>query len=171
MVPASLLLFSRSALIDLALALFSCSHCFLLIPWLCSHCWDFRMFLHCLLVKPIAAYFLPFFLCLLLLLSSSLLPAFFPQDSLILLCLVYYFLFLKYSPDPRPATLQPRCPLFSQPAFRSSCFTQQITPVWWEAVTVLKLLPLLQAARGLYFSCAGGYRPSYGQVRAWHSIK
>lgn len=137
-----MLLFSRSALNDLALASFSCSHHFLLIPCLCSHCWDFLVFLRCLWVKPVPAYFLPFCLCLplLLLLSPSLLPVLFSQDSLILLCLIYYFSILKYSPDPRSAAPWPRCPLFSQLAFRSSCFTQQqITPAWWEAAAVSQL--------------------------------
>lgn len=150
--PASWLLFSRSALIDLLLALLSCSHCSLLILWRCS---CLLGFLHCLLVKYIPAYFLPFCLSLLLLLSPSLFPALFLEDSLILLCLGYYFPTLKHSPDPQPAAPWPRC-----------CFPSQLSGAAVKLSSrhsslVRKQLLVLQLEE-LHRSCSLVWKPPMG---------
>lgn len=96
--------------------------------------------------------------------SPSLLLAFFFQDSLILLHFIYYFPIPKCSPQPQRAAPWPKCPLFSQ---------QQVIPAWWEAVQRRwqELLPCLEAAHGLYFSCGLYFRTFYGQTCAWHGSK
>lgn len=112
-VPDSLLLFPRSALIDLALASFSCSHCFLLVPWLCSHCWDFCVFQSCPLLKLIPAYFLPSCFCLLS--SFWLLPFFRTHYSVT--CLLFL-----------PPEIHPRSPICSSTAqMLTVCFPRQLS--------------------------------------------
>lgn len=176
--PASLLLFSRSDLTDLPLASFSCSHCFLLTPWLCSHCWHFCVFLHCLLVKLTPAYFLRFGLYLLLLLSPSLLPAFFLQDLLILLWeesiispswnIAHFFDLQLHGSDAPcfPAGFHEQ--MFDTAAAYSCLVGDSCCTAAWG--TQQDLLPHLEVDCVLY-SDVEGYRPSYGWVHAWHSIK
>lgn len=113
------------------------------------------MLLCFVLVKMILVHFLPFCLCLLVLPLSCFLSFF--QDLLILLHLIYYFPIPKCNPQPQPAAPWPKCPLFSQ---------QQVIPAWWEAAQKpwQGLLPCLEAAHGLYFSCGLFVGTFYGQI-------
>lgn len=98
---------------------------------------------------------------------SSPSPAFFLsffQDLLSLLHLINYFPIPKCNPQPQPAASWPKCPLFSQ---------QQVIPAWWEAAQTpwQELLPCLEAAHGLYFSCRLYFRTFCGQICPWCGSK